>query len=188
MRVTPSASSEYSGIITLTEAKAYLRVDTSAEDSLIGDCLLAATQQIEDMANTRLKSVTSAGYIDAFYTTRFPVGPIVSVGSVQYKKQGQPSTYTTLPTTQWYATVQGVEARISFVNPPALEPDCLDRVKINFDYGYDNSQHMRPRQFKQAILMLTLHYYDNRSPVSHTGKPVAVPMSVTSLVSTFRQL
>lgn len=173
-------------VVSVADAKAYLRVDHSADDSLIEDLIAAANSQVEDMANTRIRSLAAYGFLQNFTDSDFPVGPVTAISAVHYKASGE--TYTLLPTTKYYYSLGTHPARIHFDNYPDLEDEALERVRISFEYGFDNVNHMRPVQFKQAVLMLVTHLYENRSPVTIGPAPKTVPLSVESLVSTFRQL
>lgn len=174
-------------LIPLADAKAYLRVDHSSDDTLIQELVNVAVTQVSDMANTRWKTVQAYGYLEDFYNCRFPVGPVTAITAVHYKRSGD-GAYTVLPTSKYYYSLEGVGARIAFDNYPSLEEDAYERVRITFSYGYDASVQHRPPQLKQAAFLLLSHYYDNRTAVSFTGRPQVVPMAVDSLVSTFRYL
>lgn len=60
-------------IVTLSEAKSYLRVDTNDDDALIGTLLSAAQKQCEDIARLNTADFESAGEV-AKIATLFTLG------------------------------------------------------------------------------------------------------------------
>lgn len=187
MKVRDQSSADALDFLSLADAKAYLRVDHSSDDDLIEDLIQVAVDQVTNMANTRWKSIAAYGYLEGFYDSRFPVGPVVSITSVEYIPQGA-NTYSTLPTTNYYYALNGGQAHIYFHNYPALETEIAERVRINFQYGYDNTTHIRPSQMKQAAKMMVAHMYDNRLPVVVGPRMQSMPFHVEALASMFRYL
>lgn len=187
MRILDTSDITALDIVTLPVTKAYLRVDHSADDDLIGDLVDAALLQVQAMTNTRAKTVTAYGYLEGFYNCDFPVGPVNSVTAVEYKPSGS-ETYTTLDASKYKVRTNSHPARIEFYNYPSPETETLERVRISFMYGYDQSVHRRPKQFETAVKMLVAHYYDNRSPVTTGPAPKEVPHHVQSIISTIRLL
>lgn len=60
-------------IVTLTEAKEYLRVDDTAEDALIESLMAAAQQQCQDVARLEAEEFKAAGEV-AKIATLFTLG------------------------------------------------------------------------------------------------------------------
>lgn len=187
MVVRTTVAADAADLINLNEAKEYLRVSGSDEDSLITDLVQVAVDQVEAMANTSYKAVVAYGYLEHFQNCRFPVGPVTEVSEVHYKPSGS-ETYSLLSTNFYYVSTEGSAARIAFHEYPSLEEDAYERIRITFSYGYDGTTHLRPTQLRQAALLYLTHLYDNRTAVSFTGRPQVVPMGVDALVSTFRHL
>mgnify|MGYP000365478232 CR=1 FL=1 len=81
--------------ISLAEAKAHLRVDTSADDSLITSLIVAARKYFEERTRRSLITQSWKLTLDDFPTeftlTRPPIQSVTSVKSVSY-------THLTLPT------------------------------------------------------------------------------------------
>lgn len=186
MRIQDTSDITVADLVPLADVKDYLRVDGTDEDDLIGDLMDAACAQVQDMTNTRIKTVQAYGFLEGFFNSDFPVGQVNSVTAVHYKASGD--TYTELDSSKWYTRLTGTPARIQFVNYPSLEPDALHRVRITFSYGYDDSAFLRPKQYAMSIKMLVAHMYDNRLPAVVGRSIGTVPLHVESLISTFRHL
>ena len=186
MLVQDTSTIQAGDLFPLADVKAFLRVDGTDDDDLIGELTQVATEQVQAMSNTRAKTVQAYGYLEHFHNSNFPVGPVVIISAVHYKASGD--TYTELSASKYHYKLTTQPGRIEFINYPSLEPDALHRVRITFQYGYDQSQYFRPAQYKQAVMMLVAHMYDNRMPAV-VGRSIGVmPMHVEALVSTFRQL
>ena len=173
-------------LVNLAETKDYLRVDTSDDDALITRLIEAAAEQVASMTNTQIKPIEAYGYLEHFRNADFPVGPVTAVTSVEYKASG--NTYTTLDTGSYHLRINTHPARIEFDNPPNLDDDQLERVRISFRYGVGTAEHPRKEAHILAVRMLAAHYYDNRSPVSTGPVPRAVPMHVEALINPLRKL
>jgi len=187
MKVRPTQDTPALDLLSLADAKAFLRVDHSSDDDLIEALIQAAVDQVTHTANTRWKSTTAYGYLEGFFNSRFPVGPVTAVTSVEYIAQGS-STYSTLPTAKYYYGINGGQAHIYFHNYPALETEAAERVRIAFTYGYDDSTYIRPSQLEQAAKMMVAHLYDNRLPVVVGPRMNVMPFHIDALTSTFRYL
>ena len=71
--------------ITLTEAKAHCRVDSSADDTLIGTLITSAREWAEGFANVRIVSQTWDYTLDAFPACiDLPFGPVSAITHIKY--------------------------------------------------------------------------------------------------------
>lgn len=186
MKIRNSSDAPALDLVSLAEAKNYLKVDASDDNDLIEDLIQTASDHIADSANTCWKAREAYGYMESWTACRFPVGPVILVNAVEYKASGD--TYVTMPTSMYSIAVNTYPAYIKFHDFPSLEPEALERIRISFQYGHDNSTHLRPPQYKQAILALVAHFYDYRNPVQTGGVVRQIPLHVESLISTFRYL
>ena len=84
--------------VTSTEAKSHLRVDTTADDTLIGTLITAARQHVEAHLRRALITQTWELVTDAFPVgdvLRLPLPPLVSVTSIKYTDEdGAESTFS----------------------------------------------------------------------------------------------
>ena len=171
-------------VISVADLKTFCRVDGTAEDTLISNFRDAAIGYIESACNIRIGDVTAEGYLDKFQPTRFPVGPVSAITSIEYLNQS--NVLTTLPTSNYYFEIDSSAGRINFMNFPTLESYALNRVKINFTVGY--AEAAVPQGILHAIRILVAHYYENRQ-AAVVGKTVnAVPFSVDALLNNYRVL
>lgn len=176
-------------IVTLTEAKAHLRVDTTDEDTLIDALIDAAHEVVEREANLVLAASTwllkLPDWPSNFYSLR--PGPVSSVTSIKYYDVD--GTLQTL-SSSYYRLAGGGEfgSRLEWVEnltlPSLSSRDSVDVVRIEYVQGYANAAAV-PAGLKQAALLIIGHYFENREDVI-TGTIVAkIPRAAESLISLF---
>ena len=188
MKIRDTSDAPALDLLSLADAKAYLRVDHTDDDSLIEDLVQVAVDQVTSTANTSWKSRQAFGYLEGFFDATFPVGPVTLVSQVEYIAQGD-TTYTTLPTTSYYYSILAGQARIYFHDYPSTETEAAERVRISFTYGYDDgSTYNRPSQISMAAKMYVAHMYDNRLPVVVGPRMSVMPFHIEALTNSFRYL
>lgn len=129
-------------IISRTQAKDYIRIDTMADDTLIDLMIEAAHTAAENYMSRDIIAKERTYYLD-YSDTGFidiPFGPVASVDLV---------------------TVKGIEVSFSVygLGDPMVEITPLGSdIKINF-----TTEGMSDGLLKQALLMMVSTYYDNRT-------------------------
>ena len=170
--------------ITLTQAKAHLRVDHSDDDSVITAMSKAARAHIEAACGVRFAART--GVIikcDSFEDmARLPESPVTSITSISYLDTTGASQ--TLAGTVYELRAEGLEAGVVLKNGqtwPATQPGS--RITVTAAIGYAAA----PEDIQHALLMLTSHFYDNRSTVAVGLSVAELPMSVNALICNHRR-
>lgn len=129
-------------IISRTDAKNYIRIDTTADDLLIDLMIEAAHTAAENYMSRDIIAKERTYYLD-FSTSGFidvPFGPVASVDAV---------------------TVKDVAVSFSVfgLGDPMVEIDpAAVNIKIDF-----TTEGMSDGLLKQALLMMVSTYYDNRT-------------------------
>lgn len=150
-------------VVTVSELKEFLRIDHSADDTLLSALRAAAVGYVEEYTNTLVGTYSCVGYSDRWQSLVFPVGPLTDGQniSVSYLATNG-GDYTNLDSTQYFTDFVSRPARIRFDDPPTLADDELNAVKITFVAGFiDNAV---PDSFVHAIKMLVANMYEQRSP------------------------
>lgn len=154
----------------MQDAKDWLKVSGSADDSVITALITAARQKVEDYTNLRLVTQT----IEQTYTCfplstasnkygalRLSFSPVIAVSSVEY--QATAGTYTTLDTSDYKANTYSRPSTVT----PAYEqawPSVIDypeAVKVTYTVGYGAAADV-PQIFKNAMLKIVAQWYENR--------------------------
>ena len=181
--------------VTLAEAKAHLRVDGTAEDTLIASLIVTSRLHVEAVAGLALVTQSWSWYIDAWpqgppgppgHAVRLPLRPVQSIEAVRlYDEAG---TATTLDPATYF--LDGTAAPPRLIRHGAVAWTRPGRVangiEIAFTAGYGNAAADVPAPIRQAVLLLVAHWYEHRSPLEEGAHPVPLPDMVSDLVAPYR--
>lgn len=179
--------------LSLVDAKAYLRVQHSADDDLITDCIRAATSYCEEELDLAIMDQEITLKLDSYSanTLYLPRANLLSVTSVTYTDENgdsQPfadfvaNEYTT-PASVYAATwptAKDIPGAGTIVYRAGYRPNGAGVVAVN----------PAPGVVIQAIKLLITHFYDNRTPVFVGAGAGAeeIAITVTALLHKFRRL
>ena len=149
---------------TLSDVKNYLKVDTSADDTLITTLISAARQAAESYLNMALITQTVTEKLDRLNspTLYLSVSPVISVSNFQYADSQ--NTTQTFASTNYVVDTFSKPARLSLAYGktwPTLYGNIND-VTITYTAGFGTEASGVPTQIRQAILMMIADSYDNR--------------------------
>lgn len=170
--------------ITLTQAKAQLRVDGSDEDTILAALIAAARAHLESSCGVRFAARTGATMkCDAFADlARLPEAPVTSITSITYIDTD--GAAQTLSTDVYELRADGVEAAVVLKynqSWPAIQ--LGSRITVTAAIGYSTA----PSDITHAMLMLTSHFYDNRSAVAVGETAAEFPFAVNALICNHRR-
>lgn len=160
-----------STIISLQEAKDHLRVTGTDEDSLIMDCVKAATNHIESYTNQIFQSVTFCAYYDylePYKCLEIWKYPISAISSIKYLNTS--GVETTLDNTTYSTDLTDSPARIYLTSTPSTQRDKLNVWRIYFTAGYSNRDLINA-ELLGWVKIFTAFYFQTRQP-EYTGMSV----------------
>lgn len=138
--------------LTLAEAKLFLRVDGSEEDSLIIHLITSAREKAEGWL--RKSILTQDWQLQQAFTgcaVKLPLGPVQSILSVQVSCLGQ---VTTLDSDRYEYTPESAELAVD-------AGVGADRITVQYRTGYAEVSRV-PGPIKQALLHAIAHDYHHR--------------------------
>lgn len=164
IKVTATTGSE---IVTVSAAKDFIRIDTSDDDTLIGDMIEQARLWCENYISRDIVAKTRVYYLEEA-DSRFdiPFAPLASISSVTV--DGTAADYDTY----------GVYDEVILLNSlPAKD------IKVTY-----TTEGMNDGLLQQAILQLVSTYYDNRADfiVMQGVSFVEVPTKVTQILNSYK--
>lgn len=158
--------------VTLSEAKAYLRLDDGQEEAMLAGLLRAASDCCEHFIDTVLLvrdfEVDVTAPAGAVQLKLAPVREITGIHVLGEAEAIDPATYTIDFDQHGAVSIVG------------LMEGC--RYTISGVAGLADGPNDVPEQIRQGILCLTASYFDNRS-----DQHLALPPAVTSLWRPYRR-
>jgi uncharacterized phiE125 gp8 family phage protein len=178
--------------VTLSEAKAHMRVTHTDEDTLITSLIVAARNYVEGLANRPLVNRTYTLKLDRFpfgYEIILPAGKASAVSSISY---GDRSGTTEVLSAGSY-TLEGQRLPSSIViNPNIISgwPSTrfypgIPSVTIGYTAGYGAAASAIPQALRQAVLMSVAYWYDIARETGSETALTEVPHGVESLARMF---
>lgn len=175
--------------ITLSEAKAWLRVTSTAEDTLITALIKTARKQVENRTQRALITqewqlvLTSSEFnqSDLIYIGRIPLQsePSLTVG---YLTGG---AYTEMYAADFEVNYQANPAIIRIINKPSVD-NSINAVKITFTAGYGDTAADVPEDIKTAMKYMIGHYYENRQDVVTGTQVNEMPKASEFILEAYR--
>lgn len=177
--------------ISVSEAKAHMRVDTTADDTYIGTIITAARQNVEAHLRRALITQTWELVLDGFPggEVRLPKPPLVSVTSVKYTDvDGVESTFSSA---SYLVDTDAEPGRVVLKSGetwPAVTLREASAVRIRYVVGYGAAGSAVPVAIRQAVLLVCGSLYENREDVLVAqGVSVGVlPFGVQALLMPYR--
>ncbi|MEO0637018.1 MAG: head-tail connector protein [Pseudomonadota bacterium] len=173
--------------VSLADAKEHLRIDTTAEDSLISALIVAARSHVEAVTGVTLIHQTFRQYLSEWPSgtvslARFPAVRVEAVTS--YDRQGDPhdtmAAAGALQTMKRPAELALDRAAVSVVDPG------YNGVEIDFVAGYGATSVDVPPDLRRAVLMLVSQWYEFRGAIAPHQQAVSVPDGFDALIAPHR--
>ena len=179
--------------VTISDIKADLRVQDTAEDDLLNSLIAAATDFL-DVPNGAIGkalvkqawtlSVRRAG---CYGRIDLPVTPVLEISGIDYYDTDNGSQ--TLDAADFYLVGAEdwayIEPRPGVVWPGVY--DRADAINVTFNAGFGENYADVPETIRQAIRMLVAHWYENRTAVVVGVSTAELPMAVQALINMNRK-
>jgi len=174
--------------VTLVEAKAYLRVDNTDEDTLIGTLITAARQWVESYLDRALILRQLVLRFDTFpVEIELPQPPLSSAGTTTAVSL----TYTLETGTT--ATLSTADYRIDRTSTPGVlrqnysgswpgHLNDYNSIAVTYWAGYGSGAGDIPPPIKNAILLMVGHLFENRSAVVTNTNTKPIEFALESLL------
>ena len=156
--------------VTTAEAKSWMRVDISDDDTLIDSLIESATDQFEIITGRQLVTATYDYFADGWILNNkgcleIPLGNVASITSIKYKDTDEVLQTWSSAKYEVNLKKQIVEIRpITTENFPSLG-DEFNSVEIRFTAGYGAASAV-PDAIKQCLYMMISDAYEHREQMS----------------------
>jgi len=171
-------------IVTLADAKLFLRVDFTEDDVLIQSLIDAAVSMAEKAMNRDLLTTTWINHRDSFTLQDLTLrrGEFQSLVQIEFLSDG---SFVVLANTEYVVSIGGTFGVICEIDPPTIDNEC-NSVKITFKTGFGDDATFIPEDIKTAIKMDVTNMYNNRGDCSTTGCSKGLTPTSTAIYRSYR--
>lgn len=182
MTLEPLAPLDGDAVLSLEDAKAFLRVDGEDENEVVGALRDAAVDWVERYTAkglTRRAWVwTGAGFDTAM---RLPFGPVAGVSAISYRDAA--GAIVALDPADWLVAGGAVQRAGGYCWPVMRR--APGAVSVTFTAGYEDAARDAPA-LVSAVKLLLGNLYSNRSAVVVGTISSELPFAVTALCQAYR--
>ena len=175
-------------LFTTAEAKAFLKVDTSADDTIIDNLVSAATESCQIYTNQYFIKTVVEQYgdnWDSIYTLY--KSPVIDMTHIKYYNTD--NTIEELSSSTYELDNVSKPARICLVGADQTLPtlyDKLNAVNVKYNVGYGTAASDVPEGIKQAVLLTLGNWYENRQSVITGRTATELPLSSQYLLDQYK--
>ena len=174
-------------LFTTAEAKDFLKVDTTADDTLIDSLIKAATQSCQIFTNRYFLTTSVTQYSDNWFEFyRLYKSPVEEIIHVKYYDTND--TLQTLASSNYILDNISQPARIG-ISVDGTLPNLADRinaVEVKYSVGYGVTADLVPEGIKQAVLITIGNWYENRQTVITGRTATELPLSSQYLLEQYK--
>lgn len=172
--------------VTLDEAKNHLKVDVSADDTLITNLIKAATSSCEEYTNRFFITTSLNQYGDVWADiSELFKSPAKTITSIKYYDED--NVLQTLSSSIYLLDVAVMPSRIG-LQPNQSFPTIANRINaidVAYEVGVDDPANV-DNGIKQAILLTIGHWYANRETVVVGRIATEIPMAAKYLLDQYK--
>lgn len=181
--------------VTVSAAKAHLRIDGSAEDILIASLIVTSRLHVEAALGIALISQEWRVTLDKWPeprwskegAVRFPIRPIRSVDEVRVR--GEDGTPIVLAPESYLLDQDALTPRLVPRDGSWPVPGLpVGSIEIDFEAGMGEEPDDVPEPIRHAILLLVAHWYEHRDPMEIGSAGAAIPRAVSDLLKPYREV
>lgn len=183
--------------VSLEEAKAHLREDSTDEDGLVSALISAAVGHMDGWSGILGRCMITQTWAESFdgfpsgyhgNKLRFRLSPNLDLAWIKYRDSA--NVEQTLSTTVYEGPFVDdvgpyVALRENQVWPSTYER--YDAVTVQYTVGYGTAAQV-PQAIRQAILLLVGHWYYSREAVVLSKTPTELPFAVSALLAPYRRV
>lgn len=176
--------------VTLADAKHFLRIEHDDDDDVIAALIAAARVHVEAKTRRTLINQTwrltrdvwpAAGVLPILPV---PLRAVTAIGV--YRDDGM---LQMLDIDMVQLDRGAAPAMLMFERGALPAPGRISgSIEIDIEVGYGDAAEDVPAPLRQAIRLLVAHWYENRRLIAASGEVASMPVSVSSLIASFRVL
>lgn len=172
--------------ILLANATNHLKVDGSADDTLINRLIKTARERAEGITRRAFITQTWDLFLDAWPGRKIvlPKPPVKSITGIYYTPDG--GSETEFDSANYLLDQYSEPAVIVLKSTKNWPSDTLvevNGIRVRFVAGYGASGDSIPEIYRQAMYLIIGHWYENREAILTSGAvPKEIPMGAEDLL------
>ena len=174
-------------LFTTAEAKAHLKVDTTADDTLIDNLIRAATESCQIYTNRYFIHTVVKQQCDHWHDiATLYKSPVSSVAHIKYYDTD--NAQQTWAASNYIVDTSSKPARIGLA-PDKSFPDIAERlnaIEVQYTVGYGSASENVPEGIRQAVLLTIGNWYQNRQSVVTGTIATELPLSSQYLLEQYK--
>ncbi|MEZ5853954.1 MAG: head-tail connector protein [Hyphomicrobiaceae bacterium] len=176
--------------VSLAEAKAHLRVDSSVEDALIQSLVVTSRLHIEAALGLALITQAWSYFLDRWPKNGrvlLPLSPVAAITGIRVWSVDGTSQLMDLQ--GFFLDGAGRPPRLAtLAGTSHPQPGrSVNGIEIAFTAGFGAAPEDVPAPVRHALLLLVAHWYENREPIEIGGSSNAIPAMVSELLMPYRR-
>jgi uncharacterized phiE125 gp8 family phage protein len=173
--------------ITLAEAKAHIRITHSDDDTYISTLMISARRLVESRTGLRLLQQGWFVFLDCWPpdgVIALPLSPVSAI--IDIITYGDLDTPSTIDPAHYFLDAASNPNRVVFRQGrnPANPGRRVKGIEIKLQAGFGATAAAVPQELKQAVLLITAHWFSKRGE----GDDGVLPMAVLELLSPYRMM
>jgi uncharacterized phiE125 gp8 family phage protein len=174
--------------VTLAEAKAHCRADSTAEDPFISSLIVTSRLQIEAAMGLALITQSWRLTLDGWPpggALQLPMRPVQSIES--FDVTSPTGVTTAVPEAHWHLDSYDLPPRIVLTHLASPIPGGVpEGIGIDFTAGFGTQPASVPQPIRHALLLLVAHWFENREPAAIGASVSPIPDTVSALLAPWR--
>lgn len=169
--------------LSLSDAKDWLRVDHTDEDTLITAVVKAATSFVESWLKMALITQTVQVTYDTLHYGNWlhlPKSPLQSVTTVE-TRDGD-GNYSTVAASTYSVDTNSTPGRIRWITRPDYDTEYGEAIRVTFVAGFGADSADIPADIVHCVRLMTAHLYERREVTHDAGSISEVPISLRAFL------
>ncbi|HEY8580911.1 MAG TPA: head-tail connector protein [Beijerinckiaceae bacterium] len=171
--------------MTLAEAKAWLRVDTTDEDAVVAALIVAARQRVERATRQALIAQTWRLVWDAWPSGDLPIPLTPFMSLVALRVYAANNVAAVIAPATYVVDPDPLGARVRFLSPPAAPGRVVAGVEAEVVVGYATAAAGLPAPLLHAVRLLVARWFARRGDGDEPD--AGLPPDVEALVAPYRR-
>lgn len=175
--------------LTLTQAKAHLRVEGSDEDLLISSIITASRVHLETALSFSLMTQSWSYRLDRWPDSgvvTLPLHPVQSVSEIRVYDENDVQTIVSASEYLLDAGPNPARLVCKDLSPWPKPARPIAGIEILFSSGYGDAESDVPEPLRQAVRLLVAHWYERREPLQAGLDLKNAPRAIHDIIAPYR--